>query len=342
MSVTIKDVAKKAGVSPSTVSRVITNHPRISVKTVQKVKQVMKELGYHPNIMAKSLVSKTTKTLGIILPRPAEELFQNLFFAEVIRGLVTMATKGGYDLLMTSGTNDEEQLEAAHRLVKGRRVDGIILLQAHQHDPIIHFLTGEDFPFVLIGRSEEFAGSLCVDTNNIQAAYDATRHLIAQGHERIGFIIGQPSLVVTKDRLAGYKQAIAEVGLSIQPDWIVEGGFLQDSGYRAMSLIMNHPEPPTALLVIDDVVSFGVLRGLKELGFRVPDDVGIVSFNNISLSEMASPPITSIDIGIFQLGYTASHILMRKIQGEPILQTRNIIPHRLIIRESSITNTRIF
>lgn len=122
----------------------------------------------------------------------------------------------------------------------------------------------------------------------------------------------------------------------MNPRWIVEGEFLQESGYRAMSFIMNLPQRPTALVVIDDAVAFGVLRGLIELGYSVPDDISIVSFNNTALAELTTPPLTSVDIGIFQMGYTASRLLIEKIQNQPPEQTRTIIPHRIVQRGSSI------
>lgn len=338
MAVTIKDVAKKAGVSPSTVSRVLSSHPRISKDTAQKVKQIMDELGYHQNTMARSLVSNKTYTLGMILPRPAEELFQNHFFSESIRGITTHASRNGYDLLMTAGLNEQDELGAVTRLVKGRRVDGVILLQSRQRDPIIAFLQKEGFPFVLIGHYEE--NILCVDNDNVQAAYDATRHLITQGHERIGFVSGPPNLTVSLDRLEGYRKALAESNLRMESEWIVEGEFLQESGYRAMSFFMNLPERPTALVVIDDIVTFGILRGLTELGFKVPDDLSLVSFNNIALSDLSSPPLSSVDIGMYQLGYMASQQLIRHIQGDKPQQHRTIVPHRLIVRESSLNLNR--
>jgi DNA-binding LacI/PurR family transcriptional regulator len=337
MSVTIRDIAKLAGVSPSTVSRVISNNPRISRETSNKIKEIMGHLDYHPNIAAKSLVSRKSHSLGIILPRPAEELFLNLFFAEVIRGIVTQATKAGYDLLMTTGTSDTEEIEAVTRLVRGRKVDGIILLHSRRNDPLISFLQKESFPFVLIGRSKDFPDVVTVDNDNVLASYDATRHLILQGHQRIGFVSGPPNLVVSQDRMEGYHKALQEFNLPQRSDWIVEGEFLQESGYRAMSFFMALPERPTALVVVDDLVTFGVIRGLTEIGYRVPRDLSIISFNNIALSELASTPISSVDIGIYQLGYIASQTLLRIINEETLHQRRNIVPHRLMIRESSLS-----
>jgi len=340
MAITIKDVAKRAGVSPSTVSRVMSNHSRISRETSRKVKAVMEELGYHSNIMAQSLVSNKTFSIGMILPRPAEELFKNHFFAENIRGITTQASRSGYDVLMTCGHSDQGELDAVTRLVRSRRVDGIILLQSRKSDPIIDFLSRENFPFVLIGHHD--AGHvLTVDNDNVQAAYDATAHLISQGHERIGFVSGPPSLTVSQDRLEGYKKALGEHGLKLSPEWVMEGEFLQESGYRAMSFYMNLPERPTALVVIDDIVTFGIVRGVTELGYRVPEDLSLVSFNNISLSELCTPPLSSIDIGTYQLGYVASQLLIRHIQHEDnSQQLRTIVPHRLIVRESSLNLIR--
>lgn len=335
MAITIKDVAKKAGVSPSTVSRVIAEHPRISAKTSRRVREVMDELGYHPNMMAKSLVSRTSRTIGVILPRPAEELLLNFFFYEFMRGVMAQLTRAGYDLLMAGGNNEREELETVTRLVRGGRIDGLLLLYSRASDPVISLLRKEDVPFLLVGRSLDYDDVPSVDNDNVQAAYDATKHLISQGQRRIGFVSGPAHLAMTQDRLAGYTKALGEAGLPFKQGWVVEGEFLLESGYRAMASIMNQPEPPTALVVIDDFVAFGVLKGLTELGYRIPEDVAIVSFNNIALSELTMPPITSVDIGTYQLGYTASQMLISTIQQDPV-QQRQLIPHRLVVRESSL------
>lgn len=176
-SVTIKDVARLAGVSPSTVSRVISNHPRISKATAEKVRQAMETLGYHPNMTAKKLVSKSTKTLGLVLPRSAEELFANPFFSEVLRGMLACANQKQYDLLMSSANNPKEEMETVTRMV--------------------------------LGRSLEHPDVPAVNNDNIAAAFDATFHLINQGHRRIGFVSGPPELVVSGDRLAGYQKALS-------------------------------------------------------------------------------------------------------------------------------------
>ncbi|MCF6094274.1 LacI family transcriptional regulator [Microaerobacter geothermalis] len=336
MSVTIKDVAKLAGVSPSTVSRVIANNPRISPATSRKVKEAMEHLGYHPNVMAKSLVSRSTQTLGIILPRSADELFLNPFFPEVLRGINAYANYTGYDLLMSAGSTEQEEKEAFNRMVFGGRVDGVILLASRVNDPLIPLLKKRNFPFVLIGRSLEHPDIVCVDTNNVKAAYDATMHLIKQGHVRIGFISGPRDLVVSQDRIKGYQDALKENNLPFHTDWVFEAKFLLESGYQAISTLFEQPEKPTALVVSDDLITFGVLRGLYELNYRVPEDVALVSFNNVSMSDLTTPPLTTIDIGIYHLGYTTAQLLIKQINEETLHQKTTIIPHRLVIRQSSI------
>ncbi|URN95216.1 MAG: LacI family transcriptional regulator [Candidatus Pristimantibacillus lignocellulolyticus] len=334
--VTIKDIAKVAGVSPSTVSRVISNHSRISKATTAKVKRIMEEMGYHPNVMAKSLVSKTTRTLAIVLPRPAEELFQDFFFGELLRGILAHSTRAGYDMLLAAATSPADENDTIARLVLGGRVDGVILLSSRQNDPLVSILSKHDFPTVLIGRTDGHDNIITVDTDNVLASFDATTHLINQGHTKIGFILGVPNLTVSVDRLAGYHKAMEEAGLPVKPEWIVDAEFLQQSGFRAMSFVMDIADRPTALVVIDDVTALGVLRGLNELGYNVPNEISLVSFNNIAVSELASPAISSVDIGTYQLGYTSSHLLVRRIQENLNTGARNIIPHRLVVRESSI------
>ncbi|MRN53651.1 LacI family DNA-binding transcriptional regulator [Paenibacillus monticola] len=339
MTVTMKKVARRAGVSISTVSRVLSGHLNVREEISCKVKRIMKELGYTPNIIAKSLVSKTTNSICVLLPGPAEELFSNLFFMELIRGIVAGASRLGFDILISSGATEQEELEVVSQLLKGRRVDGMIVLSSHYDDAVIEYLNTNSYPFVLVGRSDKYDGILSVDTNHSMAAYDATSHLITMGHERIGFVSGPQDLIVSRDRLEGYRNALLDHGLEWYPEWIVEGESLQDSGYGSISDFMNLPNRPTALVAVDDMVTFSVIRVLKQLKYKVPDDLAIVSFNNIPLAELSVPPISSIDTRIYDLGAMASQVLIQRIQHpehENQYKNRFIIAHQLIERESSM------
>ncbi|MRG28822.1 LacI family DNA-binding transcriptional regulator [Laceyella tengchongensis] len=333
-SVTIKDVARLAGVSPSTVSRVISNHPRISKATAEKVRQAMETLGYHPNITAKKLVSKSTKTLGLVLPRSAEELFANPFFSEVLRGMLACANQKQYDLLMSSANNPKEEMETVTRMVLGRQVDGMILIKPRKADPVIEKLLALDFPFVVLGRSLEHPDVPAVNNDNIAAAFDATVHLINQGHRRIGFVSGPPELVVSGDRLAGYQKALSQAKLPLRDEWVIASDILPKNGFHAVSMVMNAPDRPTAFVVSDDVVAFGMIRELVGAGYQIPEDVSVVGFNNIVLSELSNPPMTTVDIGIYHLGYQTARHLIRILQGEKVPEPNVTVPHRLVIRQS--------
>ncbi|WP_214630313.1 LacI family DNA-binding transcriptional regulator [Paenibacillus agaridevorans] len=336
MRVTIKDVANKAQVSPSTVSRVIAGNGRIGKDTIQRVRQVLDELGYHPHHAAQGLAKRTTCTLGIILPRTPDDVFSNFFFPELIRGISTRASRSGFDILMATGSLAQEERESLTRMVRGGRVDGVVLLSSRLEDPLIRLLEEEQFPYVLIGRNDYSASTLSVDTDNIRAAYELTQHLIAQGNQRIGFVAGPANMIVNRDRLEGYRKAMEEARYPVQDEWIIDGELLQQSGFRAISMLMELEDRPTALVVIDDGVCFGVLRGLGELGYHVPRDISLAAFNNIALSELSTPSLTSIDIGTYQLGYTAAHQLLLLLAGEEKAKSRFIIPHRLVVRESSL------
>lgn len=335
MNVTIKDVAKRANVAPSTVSRVIADSPRISEKTKQKVRQAMKELGYHPNFIARSLASQATQVIGIVMPSAAELALQNPFFPEVIRGISKAAHEKKYALQMSTGEEDDEIYEEVIDMLQGRRVDGVILLYSRIDDKLMKYLQKNKFPFVVIGKPHQKEEQIThVDNDNYRAAKEAAQHLIELGHERIAFVGGNKQYLVTVDRLSGYEAALKEAGLPYREDYIMHEEFLQEGGQEAMKELLSLADPPTALVVADDLMALGVLKTLDEMNLRVPDDISIVSFNNTLLAEMSRPPLTSVDIHIFQLGYEATKSLIEKIANpnEPV--KRIIIPHRIVKRFS--------
>jgi DNA-binding LacI/PurR family transcriptional regulator len=333
MNVTIKDVAKRANVAPSTVSRVIADSPRISEKTKKKVREAMKELGYHPNFIARSLANKSTQVIGLVMPSSADKVFQNPFFPEVIRGISKAAHEKKYALQMSTGESEDEIYDGVIEMLQGRRVDGVILLYSRIHDKITKYLQKNQFPFVVIGKPYKKTEEIThVDNDNYRAAKEATEHLIELGHERIAFVGGNLNYVVTVDRLLGYEEALKHAGLPYRKEYIVHEEFLKEGGQEAMKELLSLEEPPTALVVADDLMALGVLNTLDEMNLSVPDDISIVSFNNVLLSELSRPPLTSVDINIFQLGYEAAKNLIQKVENpnEPI--KRIIIPHTLIKR----------
>lgn len=335
MSITIKDVAKLANVAPSTVSRVIANSPRISEETKKTVRKAMEDLGYHPNFNARSLASQSTKAIGLVMPTSTDVVFQNPFFPAVLRGISEGANEKHYDLYITTGKTDQEIYDGVVKMVQGGRVDGVILLTSKVKDEILSYLQIRDIPFVLIGKPYKDVEEIThVDNDNFHASKEVTEHLISLGHERIAFVGGNSELVVTVERLLGYKEALTDAGIVIKNEYIFHEEFLREGGQEAMREILSLEMPPTALVVTDDFMAIGVLNTLDELGIMVPDQMSIVSFNNVLIAEMSVPPLTSVDINIFDLGFQAAKSLIQIFENPNEPTKRIIIPHKLVKRFS--------
>lgn len=336
MSITIKDVAKRAGVAPSTVSRVIADNPRISTETKKRVRKAMKELGYHPNINARNLAVRSSQSIGVIMPSSADVALQNPFFPEVLRGIGSYLHDVEYSLYVSTGGDEETTYEEVQRMVNGNRVDGIILLYSRMNDPIQNFLMEKKFPFVIVGKPSENESEITyVDNNNIQASKDLTNHLIELGHQHIAFIGGSKELTVTVDRLTGYQSAIKEASLPLPDEYMVHTAFLKSGGREAVEKLFNLDTPPTGLVVADDLMTLGVINALEELGIECPKDVSITSFNNLYLSEITTPPLTTVDIQIYNLGVQSARCLLELTKNKDEPAKRIIIPYEIKYRKST-------
>ncbi|RAS75417.1 LacI family DNA-binding transcriptional regulator [Priestia endophytica] len=336
MAVTIKDVAKLANVAPSTVSRVIANNTRISEKTKRRVREAMEELGYHPNLNARSLANSSTKTLGLVMPSSAEKAFQNPFFPEVLRGISTKAHEEKYALLISTGVTEKEIYEAVVGMVQGRRVDGIVMLYSREDDQIIDYLLDVNFPFTVIGKPFQNEEEITyIDNDNYKAGKDATNYLLELGHERIGFIGGDISFMFTNDRLLGYKKALQQKGISLSSRYIVHEELTEEEMKKAIVYLMSLEDCPTALVVADDFVALKVLYILAELEISVPKDVSVISFNNLLLAEVSTPSLTSVDINIYKLGYEAADCLLKQLATSSKERKKITVEHQIIKRHST-------
>ncbi|MFC7322451.1 LacI family DNA-binding transcriptional regulator [Halobacillus campisalis] len=336
MGVTIKEVAKAAGVAPSTVSRVIADHPRISPATKKRVKKAMKEMGYHPNANARNLANRSTQSLGVVMPSSADKALQNPFFPEVLRGISAVAHEMDYSILLCTGETDEQMLEAVERMVYSNRTDGIILLYSQVNDPIMAFLIEQNFPFVVVGKPSERVDEIThVDNDNVRAGKEITNHLIEIGHECIAFIGGSTDRIVTIDRMKGYESALEEAGLPYLDEYRIHTEFLKSGGRQAVHELFSLPQPPTGLVIADDLMSIGVVNMLEELGMHVPEDISIVSFNNVYLSEITRPPLTTVDIHIHGLGSQAAKCLIEKVKNKEEPAKRIIVPFDIKYRSST-------
>lgn len=335
MAVTIKDVARLAGVDPSTVSRVIADNPRISAKTKEKVLKVMEELDFHPNAIARSLANRSTKTIGVIMPHSTEQVFVNPFFTEVMRGIGVSALKRGYNVLFSTGSNSEEEYKATNRLVNEKRVDGLILLTSRLGDLTIESLRKKHFPFVVVGKPSSMEDVNWVDNDNQEAGFKAAEYLIKLGHKRIGFIGGEFTYVFMGERFKGYKRALDSYGLKFGKELLSLGEFVEEGGYSAMKKLLAQGNRPTAIVAADDLMAFGAMRAIKEEGLVIPDDISVIGFNDTPLASYVDPPLSSMGIFVYDLGYNAGEILINQLQESDGHKKHIVIPASLSIRRST-------
>ncbi|HBM79327.1 MAG TPA: LacI family transcriptional regulator [Clostridiaceae bacterium] len=329
MCATLKDVAKAANVSTSTVSRVIANNPKISEETKNRVTDIIKRMNYHPNAIARSLANKATRILGIILPNEADDLFKNPFFIQAMTGISIYAQSRGYYIMYAFGKSEKEELSHIKRYISSRLTDGIILLTARHSDKCIQYLKEKEYPFAVIGRPEEPEGVLWVDNDNFQAMYTVVNFLIQKGHTAIGFIGGPQDMTMSRDRLKGYKEALSTNGISIDEKLIVqENNFTEQCGYAAMNEILDY-KIPSAVVAIDDLFTFGAMKAVKDRGM---DKIPMVGFNNIPLAAYQPIPISSVDINAEELGYNAARLLIEKLENVKMVTNHYIVKTQLIKR----------
>ena len=332
MKVTIRDIAKAVNVSPSTVSRVLSNSPKISQATKEKVYKVMKELNYEPNIVARSLANSSTKILGLIFSNTEDDLFENPFFIQAMKGISVYAQKRGYYIIYTFSENEEKQLEYIKHYVRSRLVDGIILLTSKENDKRISYLKNVKHPFVLIGRPQDAEGVLWVDNDNFQAMYNVVDYLIKKGRKCIAFIGGPTNLYVTRDRFDGYRKALKTHAIAENEKLIkFTTQFSRQCGYEAMKDILS-VEVPSAVITTDDLLAFGVINALHENNIK---NVAVVGFNNTPLAEYQDPPLTSVDINAQELGKYAAKLLIDRLEKKDNPHTHYIIDTKLVERAST-------
>ena len=333
--VTLNDVAKMAGVSPSTVSRVISNSPKISDATKNRVLKCMDELGYYPNAIARSLARKKTGNIGVIMPTRTEDIFLNPFFPEALRGILKGASNKGYDILLSTNTGKDDELKRIKTFIRGSKVDGIILMSSKMNDECIEYLSSIKFPFSLIGSPYDFIEKVNhVDNDNYMAAYELTRYLTIIGRKRIAMIAGDDKLIVTKKRIEGYIKALEESNISFDKDLLFIGSFDEKTGYRYGKNLLDLKPRPDGLIVTDDLVAFGAIQVFESLNISIPEDIAVASFNNSVLSRHSSTPFTSVDVNAYQLGKKSINLLVeameKGIEGKKI-----IIPYKIYKREST-------
>ncbi len=334
MKTTIKDVAQIAQVSPSTVSRALQNNPRISQEVRDRVQTVAKELDFRPNQMARSLVSRQSRIVGVMFPGGATSSMGHPFYPAVLRGIGQVASQERYHMLLSTGNENLSDIDAVKDLVNSGYISGLLLLAA-QNSPLEDLLPNQSLPVVEIGHPQGAESRYYVDTDNVRAGQRATEYLLERRHKRILFLGYDSRFFVTVDRRIGYEKALKERGIERNPEWVVQSRFIENSpDHKLLAKIFQGPDRPTAVVSMDDPLSIGLIGLLKGLGLSVPEDVSVVSFNNTAAGQYNVPALTSIDVDPNRLGLYAMQMLLDRIEGRVITPTHVEVPFLLIERDS--------
>ena len=335
MAVTIKDVAALAGVSPSTVSRTCKNNPSISEETKERVRKAMAELGYEPNFQASNLASQNSRTIGIILPASAKEVYENSFYLEAIQGISHYCNGRQYMTTIVTGQDEAEILDAVRSMSRSGKVDGFIILYSKKDDPVIDYLFNEGLLYILIGKATQYTNqTIYIDNDNLLAGREAAEYLYQLGHRRIAYLGSDSSLMFSADRKAGYQLALASHQLPVRPEYCVEVKNVSENNEEAIRGLLMQKDRPTAILVSDDILAVSLERVCLENHLAIPEDLSIISFNNSLFARLTSPQLTSVDIGAGQLGSEAASQIINHIENPNLLATKIIVPHHLIERDS--------
>lgn len=330
MRVTIKDVAKEANVATSTVSRVLSNSPRISEETKERVNEAIKKLNYKPNAIARSLANNKTRIIGVVLPNEAVDLLQNPFFINAMKGMSMYAQSKNYYITYAFNKPNKSGLDNIKELTNSNLVDGIVLLRVRDNDEQITYLKNINFPFVVIGRPQLIEETLWVDNDNFQAMYEVVNKLIKKGHEKIGFIGAIENLNMSKDRFEGYKEALNKNNIAFNNNLVIHTDeFSEESGQIACKQLLKHKDI-TAIVATDDLIAFGIIKELNEKNIS---NLSIVGFNNTQLAQYQKPALASVDINADELGYQAAKLLIENLEGNNE-NKHCIVNTELIERES--------
>lgn len=329
MRPTIKDVAKKAGVSPSTVSRVLTGSANVAEDKRKLVLDAIEELGFKRNAVARSLRTRSTNIIGLIIPD-----ITNPFFPEIAKGVEDAAHKLGYNVILCNSENSAYKEAFYLELLRERQVDGIILSGVGEASDQIYAAIDAGIPLVVLDRRLEGTEVDTVTTDNVAGGAMAARRLIQAGHRRIGFLGGPHNIAVSKDRFSGYRAALNEAGIDIEEQWIRFDGFSFEAGQRAAREFLEMPDPPTAVVASSDITAIGFIDTLISAGVAVPEHVSVVGFDDITFTAMLRPRLTTIRQPKYLIGETAVSLLYDRLQRSDKKAQQVVLGVELVERDT--------
>ena len=327
--ITIDDIAREANVSYATVSRVINNKGYVSEETRQRVEAVVERTGYAVNRQARGLAGGRANVVGLVVPD-----LDTSYIGEIIRGIDSELAKVNYDLLLFTTRHRRNRENAFVRTITTGLADGLLLVLPSDPDTYLDQFRQRDFPCVLIDhRGVDEAGPV-IGATNVKGGYEATRYLLELGHRRIGIVTGNMKMGCAIDRLSGYEQALTERGIEIDQALIEHGDFHQPLAYEAATRLLHLSHPPTAIFASNDVSAFGVMEAVRDSGRRIATDVSVIGFDDIPAASTVNPPLTTIRQPLFEMGATATRMVLDLIGNPTHAGERIDLPTALVIRDS--------
>lgn len=328
--ITIKDIAKMAGVSINTVSRALNNKPDVSEETKKKILKIAKELGYVRNFTASSLRQKQTKTVGVVIADSS-----NPFYAEVLKGIESAARKYGYQIILMNTDRIYKREEEAIRILLERRVDGLLISPVQDKNDDIKYLVDKGTPLVIVGRHFDDIKVDEIHSDEIKGGYIATKHLINRGCRKILMISGFLFKSAARMRLEGYKKALEESRLDYDEEYVIISDIDMKDGYNAVYKAKKKGLVFDGIFCYNDIMAFGAMKALKELGYKIPGDVAIIGYDDIMFSSLVCPSLTTIRIKKFEMGFESFRMLLQRLKGLRKKVKRKILDVELVARESA-------
>ncbi|UCZ52309.1 catabolite control protein A [Bacillus shivajii] len=331
MNITIYDVAREAGVSMATVSRVVNGNPNVKPTTRKRVLEAIERLGYRPNAVARGLASKRTTTVGVIIPD-----ISSIFFSELARGIEDIATMYKYNIILcNSDQNKEKEIHLINTLLE-KQVDGIVFMGGEITEEHKETFERSPVPIVLSATMDDAKTLPSVNINYEQATFDAITALIEEGHKDIAMLSGTLEDPVNGyQKFAGYKRALESAGLSMNDDYVVIGDYTYDSGLEAMGNLLSLNNRPTAIFASTDEMALGVIHGAQDAGYHVPNDFEIIGFDNTRLATMVRPTLTSVVQPMYDIGAVSMRLLTKLMNKEEVEEHAVLLPHRIEYRQST-------
>lgn len=329
----MKDVAKMAGVSSATVSLALAGDARVNAKTRQLVIEAANKLNYIPNEIGRSLRSKKTETIALVIPHTSQHVFSHPYFLKLLEGISEVLDKHNYNLLLSTTPSENDEQAAYEKVLRNRRADGVIISSASIGDRNLLRLIDSGFPVVYLGPWSH-DDLITVERDDIAGAYTATEHLLKLGRKRIVHITGPLDHQAGRDRLEGYRRAIQKQGARVDENLIIEKDFSLEAGYEAVSELLDRKIAFDGLFASNDLMAFGAMKRLLESDIQVPNDVSIVGFDDIDMASIFHPTLTTIHQPMKQMGIIATEKLIAELHGETNIDKRTIVQTRLIVRES--------